>query len=270
MLGEQGVSVVRQWHVKGSKLIEAGEAAAQSKTPAVIIGGGDGTFGSLAPFFAHSDVTIGVLPLGTGNAFAYDLDIPQDPAAACRVIGQGHVGLIDLGRVGDRFFVNHVAAGASTLVSRSLSAGSKRWLGKLAYLLAAMQAFPRMRSFEVKLIMADEEVQTRCLQIAAGNGRHHAGPFLLSPDASRTNGHLLVYWLASNRRRRLLQLIRGLRSGQHIEMPDVEWREVEHVRIETSRPIGVSIDGELGFRTPIELSIDRQALRVFVPPPASV
>lgn len=270
MLAEQGVSVVRQWHVKGSRLTEAGEAAAQTNTPAVIIGGGDGTFGALAPFFAHSEVAIGVLPLGTGNAFAYDLDIPQDPLEACRVIGQGNIGFIDLGRIGDRYFVNHVAAGASTLVSRSLSAGSKRWLGKLAYLLAAIHAFPMIRSFEARLILDDEEVKATCMQIVAGNGRHHAGPFLLSPDASRSSGRLLVYWLASDERGRLLQLIRGLRSGEHIEMPDVEMREVEHVRIETSRPIGVSIDGELGFRTPIELSIDRQALRVFVPPPASV
>jgi diacylglycerol kinase family enzyme len=186
------------------------------------------------------------------------------------VIGQGHVALIDLGRIGDRYFVNHVATGASTLVSRSLSAGSKRWLGKLAYLLAAIKACPRMRSFEVKLIMDDEETLSKCMQVVAGNGRHHAGPFLLSPDASRSNGKLLVYWLASDERKRLLLLMRGLRSGHHIDMPDVECREVERVRIETSRPIGVSIDGELGFRTPIELSIDRKALRVFVPPPASV
>ncbi len=270
LLGQEGVSIVRQWHVKGSRLLAAGEAAAQAGAPAVLVGGGDGTLGSLAHFFAHREVTMGILPLGTGNALAYDLGIPQDPAGACRVISQGHIGLIDLGRMGDRYFVNHVAAGASTLVSRSLSAGSKRWLGKLAYLTASVQAFPRMRSFQVRLTTGNEVIETTCIQIVAGSGRHHAGPFLLSPDASGSNGRLLVYWLASHRRRRLLQLIRGLRTGAHINLPDVDWREVEQIQIETSRPISVSVDGELGFRTPIELSIDREALRVFVPRPASV
>lgn len=270
LLAEQGVSVVRQWHVRGPRLQEAGQLALESQVSAVLVGGGDGTLGALAQYFAHRDVTLGVLPLGTGNALAHDLGIPTDPREACQVIAEGHTRCIDLGRVGDRYFVNHVAAGASTIVSRSLSAGSKRWLGKLAYLSAAVQAFPRIRSFTIRVVVDDEEVETPCMQFVAGSGRHHAGPFLLSPDATNSSGRLLIYWLASHRRGRLLQLIRALPSGAHVEMADVVSREVDRVRIETSRPVSVSVDGEVGLRTPIVLSVERNALRVFVPRTSSV
>jgi diacylglycerol kinase family enzyme len=198
------------------------------------------------------------------------LDIPVDLAQACDVIARQERRQIDLGQVNDAYFVNHVAVGASTLVSRSLNPQAKRVLGKLAYLAAAFRAYIHVTSFRAELTMDGERSEFDTLQIVAGNGRHHAGPFLLSPEASLDSGKVVVYALESTDRRRLIELVRRLPSGDHVNMPDVKAYSGVTGSLRTNRSVRVSVDGEVGLRTPIEFSIVPQALTVFAPEATAV
>lgn len=263
---------VRESHfVEGRKaLLAAGAQAKASGCPIVLIGGGDGTISSLAPFFSGSDVEVGLLPLGTGNALAFDLGIPADLSGACDIIATGATRAIDLGRIDDAYFVNHVAVGASTLVSRSLCPHAKRWVGKLAYLSAALRAYLRVKPFHARLMLDDEPIELETIQIVLGNGRHHAGPFLLTPNASLESGQLVAYVLETTDRRRLIELVRRLRRGDHTEMPDVHPFTFHHGQLRTSRSVRVSVDGEVTRRTPIEFSVKPQGLKVFAPKPPAV
>ena len=85
------------------RLITEVKKQIELETPLVIVGGGDGTFNSVVRFFAHRRTVLGVLPLGTGNAFARDLGIPAEVEAACDAIlnGKTSSGLLDLGNQGD-------------------------------------------------------------------------------------------------------------------------------------------------------------------------
>src|SRR5579862_6246479 len=56
----------------------------------LIVGGGDGTFRSIAGLLVHTDVTLGVLPLGTVNDLARNLGIEADVDKACAVIADGN------------------------------------------------------------------------------------------------------------------------------------------------------------------------------------
>lgn len=266
LLAERGLHVRLSRFVTGrSAIAAAGKAAAASGVKTVLIGGGDGTLSSLARYFANTDITVGLLPLGTGNALAYDLSIPNDLGSACDLVTGGSVRQIDLGRVDDGYFVNHVAVGASTLVSRSLNPQTKKWAGKLAYVGAAFRAYLRVKPFHARLKLDGELVELDTIQIVLGNGRHHAGPFLLSPNASLESGQLVAYVLETTDRRRLLELVRKLRTGDHTEMPDVHAYTFKQGRLDTRRSVRVSVDGEVNRRTPIEFSVAPGALRVFVP-----
>src|SRR5439155_23633476 len=66
--------------------------------PLVIAGGGDGTVGAVANALASSGVAMGVLPLGTSNDFARSLGIPRRIEKAVRLLREGKVSTIDLGR----------------------------------------------------------------------------------------------------------------------------------------------------------------------------
>jgi diacylglycerol kinase family enzyme len=83
----------------------------------VIIGGGDGTLSECASHLIHTNVAMGVLPLGTGNTFARSIGIPLDLNAAARTIATGNVQRIDVGQVNDQIFLNSVSLGLSAEIA---------------------------------------------------------------------------------------------------------------------------------------------------------
>lgn len=78
----------------------------------IVAGGGDGTVSSVVNLIAEKNVVLGVLPLGSLNHFAKDLNIPLDLNDAIDVICSGRTAAMDLGQVNDRLFVNNVSIGA--------------------------------------------------------------------------------------------------------------------------------------------------------------
>jgi diacylglycerol kinase (ATP) len=69
---------------------------------------------------------LGFLPLGTANDFARTLEITPSLEEACETIARGKVVGVDLGLVGDNFYVNVASVGLSVEVTRSLSPRLKK------------------------------------------------------------------------------------------------------------------------------------------------
>src|ERR1051325_7740363 len=160
-----------------TQVLNETEKAVAGGVPLIIIGGGDGTLsGVVGPFFGSKSV-LGVLPLGTGNQFARDLGIDAEIESACRVLTEGKHADVDVGIVNNRHFLNVATAGLSTLIAREMTVDSKRRLGRFAYLFAFAKALSRVRPFRASLTMNEEEHTFKTLQVVAGNGRVHGGPF---------------------------------------------------------------------------------------------
>ena len=98
----------------------------------LVIGGGDGSIGAAAHRLVHSDITLGVLPLGTANDFARTLGIPTDIPAAIDNLVHGKVVDVDIGRVDGRAYLNVASVGLSVAVTRRLTPGLKQRFGPLA------------------------------------------------------------------------------------------------------------------------------------------
>ena len=160
---------------------------------------------------------LGVLPLGTGNAFARDLSIASDVEIACDVIARGQASLIDLGIANEQYFVNVATVGLTTLIAKELNNEAKKRYGKFVYLFAITRALMRVRPFRVTLETAEETRTVETLQVVIGNGRFHAGPFPLAPDATITDGKLTVYALANASKWTLLRYALNLPGGHHVE-----------------------------------------------------
>jgi YegS/Rv2252/BmrU family lipid kinase len=233
--------------------------------PLVIVGGGDGTLSAVVRHFIGSESVMGVLPLGTGNQFARDLGIPENIEAACRIVAEGTEMAVDVGTVEDDFFLTVTTLGLTAQVVRSLTSESKRLWGRFAYAFALMRSLRQMVPFKACLTTAQGEQCVETIQLVVGNGRFHAGPFPLSPDASITDGILDVYALTDMAPGSLMRFaLRALR-GRHIELPFVCAMRTERVRIETVPPRRAVVDGELQYRTPLALGVLPAALRVLTP-----
>jgi diacylglycerol kinase family enzyme len=93
----------------------------------IIVGGGDGTIGSVVDHFAYTRVLFGVLPLGTANSFARTLGIPLDLGGAIDVLINGKVADVDLGKINeDYYFANGSSIGMPAVVGKATHRISSR------------------------------------------------------------------------------------------------------------------------------------------------
>src|SRR5690242_16674609 len=90
---------------EGSELKDVIERALAASPDAVIASGGDGTVSAVAGALVGREIAMGVVPSGTLNHFAKDLNIPLDLAGAVRVIVGGGVRAVDIGEVNGHTFI---------------------------------------------------------------------------------------------------------------------------------------------------------------------
>jgi diacylglycerol kinase (ATP) len=234
----------------------------------IIVGGGDGTLSGVMEAFANRDVTLGVLPLGTGNDLARTLGVPLDLDGAAEVIAAGQVARIDLGCANGRYFINTLSMGVSDDVSRAATRRLKRYLGFFAYGVAALKVLPRHRNFRAHIEAAEKVRDVATHQLVVANGTYVGEHLKAGPDAAINDGRLVVFTLEGRSR---YQLIRGAWSvalGRQATDPRNNYFETARLTIRTEPPQQITLDGEHGGETPVEITVAPKALRVFAPSPA--
>jgi undecaprenyl-diphosphatase len=114
------------------------------------VSGGDGTVSSAAAVAAEKSLPLLVIPAGTFNHFAADLDIrgAEDALAALRA---GEAVLVDLGTAGQRSFVNTSSTGVYTDLVRAREQLENVVSRRSAVIIALIQVLRRSRPHELML-----------------------------------------------------------------------------------------------------------------------
>jgi diacylglycerol kinase family enzyme len=216
------------------------EVARRSSAPAVGVAGGDGSLAAVAGVALERDAAFVVVPFGTRNHFARDVGFDRtDPIAALDAF-RGHERRIDVGRAGERLFLNNVSIGMyARLVHRRERHRRRREL------------FARARAWTIVLTHSDrlgltvdgERVETRLLLVA--NNAYALDFPTLGARERLDEGLLYLYSLGA----------------------DPSERTGEQFVLDAARPeLEAAIDGEPErLRTPVRFRIERGALRVLVP-----
>jgi diacylglycerol kinase family enzyme len=261
-------ATVRQ--TDGARLHAAALDALTDGTRMIVAAGGDGTISAVASALAGTDVALGVLPLGTLNHFAKDLQIPTKLDDAANIAVAGQTMLVDVGEVNGRIFVNNSSVGAypQLVVERRSQQKGKR----LSEAIAAMRVLRNYRKLLVEVVGDHVDRVARTPFVFVGNNEYQldgldfgARPRLdagtlhlcMAPDIGRMRFAAIV---AS-------ALIGRLADGGRFEsmcLPECAIRSV-------SRRLLVSLDGEVALLdTPLKYRIRRRTLRVVVPAGGSI
>ena len=216
----------------------------------LVVGGGDGTVHSIVQrlWDRHQldAVTIGLLPLGTGNDFARCLQIPITPVGAAATIRFGRPVVLDL-LVDDRgaVVVNAAHAGVSSGASVR-AAWLKPYLGRAAYPVATTLAGALADGVAMRVDVDEQTIhEGPVLLLAVMNGTGIGGGAPVAPEADPRDGQADVIVVPDEGRLRRVAIARALRAGRLAEVEGVSLRRGRDIVV-TGVPARHNVDGEVG------------------------
>lgn len=217
---------------------------------AVVAVGGDGTVhevvnGLMRAAGAGPSTPMGILPLGTGNDFVKMLDFPVgDPLAAADRLIAGARRQVDVGRVGERYFINGLGVGFDARVA--IEAQKVRWLrGMAVYLWALVRTLQRHRCPTVRLTLDGIVHEQAITLVAVSNGACSGGGFWLSPQARLDDGRFDVCIAAAMGPLRILRFVPQVMRGRHTTRPEVKMAQARQIIIHADEGLPVHADGEI-------------------------
>jgi diacylglycerol kinase (ATP) len=252
---------------------------------AVVVFGGDGTVHRHLAQLARLRLPVLVVPRGSGNDFARALNLRSvnDALAAWRrfVSGKGSVRPIDLGLITSpdaspetrQYFCCIGGIGLDSEVARRANQ-LPRWIrrhgGYALSLLPALLAFapPRVKLQSSPAGTSGESAsqhEADAMLVAFANTPTYGDGARIAPHALLDDGKLDICVVGKMGKARLLRLFPSVYSGSHLSVAEVKYFQAVRLRVETDRPVDVYADGEYVCRTPVEVSVERAALRVIVP-----
>ncbi|MGB8819469.1 MAG: lipid kinase [Rhizobiaceae bacterium] len=231
----------------------------------VIVAGGDGTVNAAAKAAVESDLTLGVLPMGTANDLARTLDIPFALESAAQVIATGKTRKIDAGVVNGHHFFNVASIGLASEIAQKLTRENKRRLGMFSYPVAALRALSSAGRFSAEIISKDQHLRVGTLQIAIGNGRFYGGGNAVERDAAVDDGYLDLYSLEFSTVWKMALMVHSFRKGHHGLWDEVRTDKCRKFEIRTRKPMPINVDGEIVTKTPAVFEVLPRAVRVFAP-----
>jgi diacylglycerol kinase (ATP) len=256
---------------------DAIQAAGEWREGLLLVAGGDGTVNDVVNGLGDAgfpeDVTLGILPTGTGNDLAATLCIPEDAALAEDVIRQNQVRTLDVARVrsdgiGERFFINVATGGLGAEISLANEGELKERWGKLSYLRASLEVATDFDVRELTLYLDGEKREVRAVNVVVGNCRYAGGGWLAAPKANPEDGLLDVVIIETLGLADVLQLApASLARADYLGKEGVFFARAKEVRVETQPPgLEFTADGEVIGDEPAEFSVIPRALKVIVGP----
>jgi len=248
---------------------ETRKAAAQAAADGldrVIVIGGDGTLAAVAQELAFTDTAMGVVPAGTGNDFIRNLGLPRGDVAALEVAMGPHRRQVDMGKtVGGEYFINAAGIGFDGEVAARAASFPKGMGGTLPYLAGAITTLLRYHPVPMEITVDDETITGRCAMVAIANGQNYGGGMRIAPMADPHDGKLDVVLASELGRLELLNLLRLVYSGGHVDHPKVKVLRGDHVHVAVSPLVRRHYDGELMSEHAQEFRSAPRALAVVVP-----
>lgn len=236
-------------------------AAIDAGCDLVIVAGGDGTVRAVAEALAGTGVHLGIVPQGTGNLLARNLDIPLAPKAAFKRIVSSSPRAIDIGWVETDVtprsaFVVMVGFGLDAHMLAETDEDLKSKAGWLAYVEAMGRALAASDLVEFTMRVDDDEPRTTSAHtVLVGNCGTLQGGVTLLPDAAPDDGLLDILAVSSDNAAQWLDALRSLvwengllrlfdRRRKATSTATVGHAQARRVRIDLPEPHAFEVDGE--------------------------
>lgn len=259
--------------------VELAKRAVANGAGLVAACGGDGTLNEVVWGLVDSgrsrEVTLAVVPSGTGGDFRKSIGLGAGFDDALRCLRSGVVRPVDAGMLrfedGDgrpvqRPFANIASFGISGLVDHYVNTSTKRLGGRVSFFIGSVRGLLAWKNVQMRVVVDGStfhEGPTNLVTMA--NGRFFGGGMQMAPQADLSDGLLDVVVFGDMSRATFAGMSRWIYSGNHLTRPLVKWTRGRVVEATVDGQALVDLDGEQPGRAPIRAEVLPGALRLLVP-----
>ncbi len=245
----------------------------------VIVVGGDGTMNEVVngvftqKTVPTSEITLGMISVGTGNDWVRTYNIPMDYERAIEVLKKGQTIIQDAGTVSyfnstqklTRYFINMAGLGFDALVAQKTNADKSRGRGNpMLYLANLISSLFVYKSCGTKVVVNGTVVKEKIFSISIGIGKYNGGGMQQAPDAKTDDGLFDITLIKDISKLSVIASVRRLYNGTIKKHKRVLAMVGKHVIVESDQPILLETDGESLGHSPFEFNIVPKSIKVLV------
>ncbi len=243
------------------------EDARQNKYQTIIVAGGDGTVRTVAEALAGSEIPLLILPTGTENLLAGELGINGSLETTLKTLENGLIRRLDLGKMGNRFFIAVAGVGFDADVIRRLNTIRSGHITHTDYIWPICRTFWEYQFPTLHVLADDEVVCDEPALVFVGNISRYAVGLQIFKNADCSDGLLDLTIYKCSRRRTLLchsaATIMRLSQKTHTVLR----KKCRNITISSPNPnISVQFDGDPGPSMPLTISVYPSAASFLTPP----
>jgi len=236
----------------------------EESIPLVIAVGGDGTVNEIARALVHTNSTLGIIPMGSGNGLARHLDIPLNPKDAIHMLNTYKCAEIDYGKANEILFFCTCGVGFDAHIGHEFSKSKTRGFG--GYLKTILREFISYRPKKYKLKTKTSSIKKKAFLVSFANAAQYGNNAFIAPNADIQDGYIDVSLLEPFPAFSLPSLGIRLFGKQFDKSRFVDVMKAKKVVLKRRRSGEFHFDGEpsyLGKR--IKVRVIHKGLKVAVP-----
>jgi diacylglycerol kinase (ATP) len=228
----------------------------------IVVAGGDGTIKMVAEAMEEQDVIIGILPAGSANGLAVDLNLPLALEENLEIAFLHHYIEIDMICINGKKSIHLSDIGINADLVKNYEESNLR--GFWGY---ALQAYTTLKDapepFQAMIVANNETVQHTARMIVIANSQKYGTGVIINPNGSMNDGQFELVILKSLD---LLLLGKIITGNMPIDSDDVVIISTKEAIIKTDNPVNFQIDGEYcGAQTTLDIYILHKQMKIAVP-----
>jgi len=247
----------------------------------IIVAGGDGTLNeAVNGIFSQTicspeEITVGVIPVGTGNDWIKTFGIPNNYLSAAKIIKTGNTMHQDVGRitfnesnsVKNWYFANMAGFGFDAMVAdKTNNLKNKGRNGISLYLQALGSSFWNFQTAKTRVVVDGQEFDELIFSISVGIGKFNGGGMMQAPGAVPDNDLFEVTIIRKIGLFGILQNLAGLYSGAFVKDRRVSTHSASWISISAAHQVAGEADGEILGNHEFEIKMDSRKLNVIYNP----
>lgn len=249
----------------GHAQILAAKAVEQGIDRLVVIGG-DGTISDVADRLAGRDISLGIIPGGTGNDVARSIGITSDGISqAFKKILTGDTIKVDIGyeHFSKRSFASFAGCGFPAIVAARANK-MKVLKSRFVFFVSLYAVVRQMEDFPVTIDIDGDRREIICTSIMVQNTPYTGGGLKVAPGAVLDDGLLDVIIVGKIGTIELMKNFPKLYSGKHLSHPAFQVVQGRRIKIDLPDKQMVSFDGETDFTDKLDIEINSKAVKLIV------